>query len=126
MAAQQNVLFGETQIGKHRLCVFSEHAGHVFAKLVTVYSDLQRSAGFEADSPGLQTVVCCVALLFAWRATHWHFHDDLLLLADNISSEPKMSSSLRENNLKMAELSVLRCGSDSVDGPIPPMVAIEV
>lgn len=37
-----------------------------------------------------------------------------------------MSSSLRENNLKMAELSVLRCGSDSVDGPIPPMVAIEV
>jgi hypothetical protein len=47
MATQQNVLFGETQIGKHRLCVFSEHAGHAFAKLVTAYYDFQRSVGFD-------------------------------------------------------------------------------
>ena len=28
-ATQQNVLFGETRTGTHRLCLFSEHAGHV-------------------------------------------------------------------------------------------------
>jgi hypothetical protein len=37
-----------------------------------------------------------------------------------------MPYSLRKNNPKMSELSVLRCGSDSVEGPIPIKVAIEV
>ena len=49
-ATQQNVLFGETRTGTHRLCLFSEHAGHVFAKLVTACYEFQRSAGFEATS----------------------------------------------------------------------------